>query len=468
MLDFMSYLENNATKKNPLMFTTSMPQHPTGFMYLDYGVGSYLNVYDEEEEPMYTYYNIGITSGSVNVIISKSQGGKTTLAIQMAANIIEPYINKIYHQRFIDEIKKANKIKEDESDGSPFIEILDTEKTLPMDYAKKLTFYNNKLLRRHVIINPLTTDKELMRYLELHAKYKIEHMSPQVCPMLDLFGNPIREYPPTVMIIDSMSQLLLEDCGDLETFKKGGIEAIYMKASNNVAGAQRAKIISALYSQLVNYAKKYNIIIFSINHINKMPGIMGIPVKQFRGLRGGETINGGERAIYLASNILRIDVIKSIGAQSSTSVNLGDDLKGHIGLASWIKSKSNSKANTCQLVYTEKSGYHPLVSNLWQAKEVGDLAKSGNFYYVNGHPEWKFSMKMSSIEDVFGEHPELFSEYYLQMRKQCEKYLDNPERASENNRKLMDEIREDIHNDDSYSSGDIQDMDDIFADMINE
>src|SRR5699024_1537933 len=151
------------------------------------------------------------------------------------------------------------------------------------------------------------------------------------------------------------------------------------------AGAQRAKTISALYSQLVNYAKKYNIIIFSINHINKMPAIMGVPVKQYRGLRAGETIGGGERGIYLASNILRLDVIKSVGGASSSSVSLGDKITGHIAKASWIKSKSNSFSNTCELVYTNVAGYDQLLSTLWMGKETGDLRKSGNYYILDAY-----------------------------------------------------------------------------------
>ena len=89
LMDFSDFLSATNDKKNPIDVTTVMPQHPTGFMYLDYGCGSYMNVYDENEQPLYTYHNIGFTSGSVNSLLSKSQGGKTTLAIEMANAIIE-------------------------------------------------------------------------------------------------------------------------------------------------------------------------------------------------------------------------------------------------------------------------------------------------------------------------------------------------------------------------------------------
>lgn len=471
MMDFKAFLDNAAAgaKKgaNQFNMATTMPQHPTGFMYLDYGCGSYVNVFNDDEIPIYTYHNIGITSGSVNTIISKSQGGKTTLAIQMAAAIIEPYFSALYQQQYIDE-NTPPKVKAAIQNAMPFIQIVDTEKTLPMDYVKRLTHYTNRQLEKRVMINQITTDTELVNLLEKHIKYKVDYMSPSICPMLDIFGRPIYEYPPTVMIIDSMTQLLLESVDDPTKVdsKKGGIQDIYDSATKGPAGAQRAKVISALYSQLVNYAKKYNIIIFSINHINKMPAIMGIPVKQFRSLRAGETLSGGERAIYLSSSILRLDVIKTINPESPSGLNFGENIKGHMAIASWVKSKSNSKANTCHLAFTNHNGYDPLLSCLYHGKETGDLAKKGNYFYVDKHPELPFTLKTYS--DVFAEHPELFSAYYDQLRGNCEHLLDNPESAQKNNKVLMEEIRKDIHEDDDYDRNTTNDLDDIFSSLVNE
>lgn len=466
MHHFREYLLETQDKKNPLSITTSMPQYPTGYMYLDYGTGSYLTVCDDDEVPMFQYHNIGITCGSVNTLIAKSQGGKTSLAIAMGVAIIEPFVSKfIYTKQAGDVVKSMGKKASGLTIGEPFIQILDTEKTLPIDYVKKIAHYTNKLTSDHIVINPITTDKELMVALDKHVKYKVETMTKIPMPMLDMFGRPIMEYPPTVMVIDSMSQLLLEDCDDPSTAKKGkdGIVDIYSTATQNTAGARRAKIITALYSQIVNIAKRYNIIIFSINHINKMLPVNGMPVKQYRGLRAGETIGGGEKAIYLTANILRLDVIKNIGGQSATSLNLGEGITGHVAIAKWIKSKSNSKSNECQLVYTNQSGYDPLLSNLYYGKEVGDLEKAGNFFHLRDYPEYKFTLK--TYQDVFAEHPEMFMGYYDELRDKCSKMLDNPESARKAEKKLIDSIRDDIH--DEYGRSDAMDMDDLFSGIYN-
>jgi len=464
---FHDYLIETQDKKNPLAITTSMPQYPTGYMYLDYGTGSYLTVCDEDEIPLYQYHNIGIPCGSVNVLISKSQGGKTSLALAMGAAIIERYITMMLYRKSAEDIKMSAGLKTvpELEGGAPFIQVLDTEKTLPVDYAKKVTRYTNKLTERHIIINPITTDRDLMTALEKHVKFKVEHMTKVPMPMLDMFGKPVFDYPPTILIIDSMSQLLLEDCDDPSSIKKkdATIMDIYQTATQNTAGARRAKIITALNSQLVNYAKRYNIIIFSINHINKMLPVNGIPVKQYRGLRAGETIGGGEKAIYLAANILRLDVIKNIGGQSATSLNLGEGIKGHIAIASWIKSKSNSKSNQCQLAYTNIAGYDPLLSNIYFAKENGDLIKSGNGFCVRDYEQFKFTLK--NYAEVFGDHPELFSAFYDELRDKCSVLLDNPDNARKADEKLLSELRDEIH--DEFKKGDAMDMDDLFVSAWN-
>lgn len=460
---FMDFMRENKTRKDVLLpVTTSMIQHPTGYMYLDYMNGSYLSVNDEDEQPIYTYHNVGITEGSVQVLISKSQGGKTSLATSMGQGIIEPWVSDPVMKTYM----AADLNPKAEMSGRPFIQIFDTEKTLPLDYVKKITQYRNKELKRHVVINPITTDKDLMSGIEQHIRFKTSTMQEINMPVNDLFGKPIRCYPPTVVIIDSMSQLLLTETDN------PGMDS-YDKIIQNTAGARRAKIISAIYSQLVNYAKKYNIIIFSINHINKMPAMNGVPVKQYRGLKMGETIGGGEKAIFLAAGILRLDVIKTIGGTSSSSLQLGEDeygdtIKGHVAIANWIKSKTNARNNTCQLVYTNIAGYDRMLSLLWNGKETEDLSKSGNFYYIDKYPNIKFTMK--TARETFMKHSELFVPTYLQFRDKCEKLLDNPEHAAKKNEELLKDLKDDLKDEvqsGNYSHSDANELEDIFNSVYN-
>ena len=192
----------------------------------------------------------------------------------------------------------------------------------------------------------------------------------------------------------------------------------------NPAGAQRAKIISAIYTQLVSVAKKYNIVFFMVNHINKAPAMSFLPQpKQYHGLKQDETISGGERSMYLVTNILRLDRVKSIGTEKSSYLDLGEGVTGHVCLASFIKNKSNSRNNTCFLIYTNRRGFDPLLSTLYTAKERGDLQKVGNFFVLDNFPSYKFTLK--TAHEVFAEHPEMILALYLQFRDKCEVLMDN-------------------------------------------
>lgn len=471
MQSFRDYVMSTMSKNEQTSMISSIPQYPTGFIYLDYMTGSYLNVYDTDECPLYTYHNIGISAGSVVTIIAKSQGGKTTLAIKVAVNMLEAYITDWLYRYTTASARRSIGMKNSEFKnmlinlGCPMVHIADTEHTLPTDYVKKVAQYSNKLTSEHVAIDWVTTDKDLIRVLEKHIKFKISTMKKVLMPTLDMFGKPIYEYPPTALIVDSASQLLMEDCDDLTSTKKGAsLVDIYASATQNTAGAKRAKNITAMYSQLVNYAKKFNIVIFSINHINKLLPVNGIPVKQYRGLNASETIGGGERAIYLSANILRLDVIKSIGTGTSTSLDLGEGVSGFIAKAKWIKSKGNSLNHACQLVYTNKAGYDPLLSNIYYGIETKDIQQIGRKFAIDGYEDIKFTLK--DYEEVFADHPELFGALYDSLRDKCAKLLDNPDNAEKNNLKMLEQIRKDSQEEFGNES-DAQDIDDIFAQMIN-
>ena len=467
MVSFSDYLSGLNDKKNPIQLVTSLPQYPTGYVYLDYGAGSYLRVYDQEtNDPIYQYHNVGLTGGQLMILISKAQGGKTTLASGMTTRIIEPYVDDFMYKTLMSDIVSMMGYKSLPDIGAyPFVELMDSEKTSTTDYIGQVSHYTSSMIRKFVTVTPVTTDRDVIAGVNRHISYKKANMNKIPFTMLDMFGQPIIGYPPTAIIIDSLSQLVLEDVDDpTSTLKKDkSVMDVYESATQNTSGARRAKVMGTLLSYLIDYAKKFNIIIICIGHINKMLPVNGIPVKQYRGLRAGETISGGgERAIYLASSIGRLDVIKSVGYGSSTSVDMGEDRKGFISTYSWIKCKSNSKSNTCQLVYLNGNGYDPTASLIWNMKERNILGKSGNKFYIPDYPDYKFTMK--DFKEVFGDHPEMFGAAYDLATKDAAQFLDNPERAIEYGKKQLEEDRKGLreeYGDNPDARGDMMDLDDL-------
>lgn len=411
MKNYRQYVEQNASKKDHIPESvTSQLLYPTGFMYLDYINGSETISYDEEERPCGKFHNIGITNGSLNIIIGKSHVGKTTIAVKMAVGIVETWMNSVVMDHMgIRELNKGVDIP------APLIHYVDVEKTMSADYVKKMSGYRNKELKQILELIQASTYEDVQKALKWHCKYKEENLPKIKMPQCDVYGNNIVNYPPTIMIIDSATQINSEDSDSAE-------DDAYEHATQLTAGARRAQMIGKLNTMLVNVAKKYNIIVFEISHINQAPQMSMVPqAKQYRALKQGEVISGGEKQLYLANSILRLDPWATIGTEKASMKNFGEGVTGFIAQAQFIKSKSNNKSSHTLLCYTDDLSYDPFISTIYQAMQLGDIQKAGNFYALDAYPEHKFTIK-NAIE-VFAEHPQMIPALYDQLRDKLTRYL---------------------------------------------
>ena len=70
--------------------------YPTGFLSFDFVNGTIVHV--QTEDKSFSYYSVGITDGSMVMLIGRSGCGKTTYTVQAAANIIRPFkTSTIFH-----------------------------------------------------------------------------------------------------------------------------------------------------------------------------------------------------------------------------------------------------------------------------------------------------------------------------------------------------------------------------------
>ncbi len=450
MRNFRDYIEKTTSSKEVgIDNVTNQLLAPTGFMYHDYMNGVNVISYDDDEIPLERYHNIGLLHGSVNTLISKSNVGKTTLAVGLAAGIIEPWIKDPLLRTFIN--PELNPKFELVKTG--LIQFIDAEKTFDISNAKRITKYPNHILKNHLEINQISTDRELIRCIEKHVKFKTDTMKKLYMPVKDIYGARILSYPPTVCIIDSFNKINPEDTEGLDTKE-------YDKAISNTAGARRARIISSIYSSLVNYAKYYNIIFICINHINTAPNMSFLPQpKQYHGLKVGETISGGERAIYLASNIGRMDKLKDIGGEKTSALNFGEGIEGTVVRYTNIKSKTNKFGANCQLVYLNSVGYDPLYSTMYEAMSNGDIEKSGNSFVLDRYPDVKLNIR--NFKDKFSDELPLVYAFYDQIRDRAARLLSNSaEEAAKADRKLAKEVLND--------NSDLRGVDSHLVNELNE
>ena len=74
------------SQKNEMTYSVS---HPTGFLNLDF-----TNGYIQEVNGGLRY-ELGLSDGSINMVISDSGVGKTTLCTQIAANIVKSFKSSV-------------------------------------------------------------------------------------------------------------------------------------------------------------------------------------------------------------------------------------------------------------------------------------------------------------------------------------------------------------------------------------
>ena len=202
----------------------------TGIDILDFKNGKLVTVKDHKP-----YVSVGVDEGTYIMIIGRSGGGKTTLAIQMAANIVAPYENgAIYH----DDIEAATDVTR----------------------VKALTGWDDatikeKYIHRNVGITAEAFYKNIRDVYNL--KMELKDQLTVTTDRLDSDGNPIQILEPTVYILDSLALLVPGKFADEDDL------------SGSMSQTAIAKVNSQIFQRILPLLKKANIILIAINHINQ-------------------------------------------------------------------------------------------------------------------------------------------------------------------------------------------------------
>ena len=166
------------SQKNEMTYSVS---HPTGFLNLDF-----TNGYIQEVNGGLRY-ELGLSDGSINMVISDSGVGKTTLCTQIAANIVKSFKSSVvfYEQAEvgtnIQRIKNISGIISDEEFSKRFI-IRDAGITIESIYERVKMVHDIKV-----------NDQSSYLY---------------DTGMIDMRGEPIFKFEPTIFIVDSVKMVL--------------------------------------------------------------------------------------------------------------------------------------------------------------------------------------------------------------------------------------------------------------------
>jgi hypothetical protein len=318
--DYMTILAGGGTSK---VFSKNQLvdySYPTGIAIFDYAFGYEVIVRDENDVIVKKRTCLGLQAGSFNVLTGRTQSFKTTIACQMIANIAFANGGNIVHydaeQRLVlQRVKTLTKLPESWFTGEyPRYSLRSGAigfDTLQNDIAE---IYENK-----------------MRHKDLLLKDTGE---------VDDHNQPIMLMPPTVVFLDSLQDVINKEY-DIND-KKWVDESKELRG--NMYGAQSAKTIRGLLTDILPMLKEANIILIAIAHktsnmsLNPFAGVK----KQFQYGSNDERISGGSAVEFNASAVINLS---GIVKEDSRYHENTDGFEGNTVLFEPTKSSTNESGN---------------------------------------------------------------------------------------------------------------------------
>lgn len=318
--DLMTILSGGGTsqvfKKNTLVDYC----YPTGIIVIDYALGYEVNVKDEKGNIIKKRTCLGLQSGSLVVITGPTQSYKTTMGIQMSANIAYANGGNVVH--------------------------LDAENRLSLQRAKTLTKLPDAWFEgdfpRYAIKNGAIGYDTLQNYVTEIYENKMRHkeLLTKDTGEVDDQNRPIKLMPPTVLFMDSISDVISKeyDMRDKKEWDK------QKEMRSNTDGMQNAKTLKGVISDILPMMKEANIILITIAHENanvSMQAFAG-PKKQFQYGNKDVKISGGKAIEYNASALMTFT--GEIKEDSRYHVNT-DGFEGNTVLFEPTKVSTNESGN---------------------------------------------------------------------------------------------------------------------------
>lgn len=339
--------------------------YSTGFLSFDFLNGTAVHVKSESRE--FSYYSVGITDGSMVMVIGRSASGKTTWTIQTAANIIRPF--------------KTAMVMHDDIEGG----------INPQRLELLTNFFGDELTDRYIIRNSGITAENFYERIKMLYDIKMTDRSKfeYDTGLYDTRGNRLFKLEPTVYILDSLSLMMPE---------KYVAEDELSGQMSTTAGARANAMI---FRRLMPMLKSANIILFIINHINQKVelSMAQMTKNQVSYLKQGETLPGGNVPVYLSNTLIRFD------DNSKLKPEEGFHIKGSLVDVSLVKSRTSAAGRSVTLVFEQDKGFDTDLSLFLLLKEKKMINGAGAFLYIGDRSDIKFSQK--EFKNKLKENPEL-------------------------------------------------------------
>ena len=363
--------------------------YPTGFLNFDFMNGTIVDVNSTDRN--FRYYSVGIQDGSLATLIGRPGCGKTTFAVQVAANIVRDFPNAcIFH---------------DDIEGGI------------TEYRKQVLtgFGPDELNTKYVSRNTGITAENFYERLYMIHNLKLENRADYEYDTgyFDSRGNRIFKLAPTVYILDSLAMLMPEKFTEEE------------ELSGSMSSTASAKVNSMTFKRIIPMLKSANIILLVINHINQKIDInpMQRTKSQVAYLKQGESLPGGNTAIYVANLLIRFDDNSKLKPDEAFGI------AGNLVDLTLVKSRNNKAGNSCTLVFNQDYGFDPELSLFVMLKNAKRIGGAGAHLYIGDRSDIKFSQR--NFKEKLRENPELYQIFIKEAMELLKSDIDKADSAND-------------------------------------
>ena len=367
LLGFLYDTIGKIDKKGLLKLNLPLIGYPTQLFPLDFRNGYTVLVHDDDGNIVERWANIGLFGGTIITVAGKPGTAKTAFCTQVAAEICRSFEMGEIHLFDI----------EGSSNISRIMELIDYN----YDDVKDKFIYHDEI----------DYVEDMFEFINNMAKIKLDNRDKFIVDFnhKDEFGKIRQALAPTVIIIDSLPQLMTKDLEGLEGM------------AGQTYDMRKARVLSQFYTRIRPVVKKANIIVLIINHINTKADISQFAKSQAQimYMKQDEAMPGGNKPQYLSQTLLKF--------VSCGKYTLEDDgFNGFAIRVELIKSKTNRAGTSCVLVYDAKFGFDKYRTIFKMLKDEGYIEGRNPYLYIKGFPEIKFSSK--NFRNACKENVDLF------------------------------------------------------------
>lgn len=318
-MDFMTIMASSGTSRVFSKNTLVDYSYSTGIPIMDYALGYEVNVYDGDKF-IKKRTCLGLQAGSFNVVTGRTQSYKTTVVIRMISDIAKGNGGNIVHydaeQRLV--LQRAMLLSK-----------------LPRDWF--VGEYPRYSLRSGAIgFDTLQNDIAEIYSAKMSNKQYLLQDTGEV----DDQNKPIMLMPPTIVFVDSLQDIIEKEYNVND--KKWVEDSKELRG--NMYGAQSAKTIRGLLTDILPMLKEANIILIAIAHktsnmsLNPFAGVK----KQFQYGANDERISGGSAVEFNASAVINLSGLVS---EDSRFHEETDGFEGNTILFEPTKCSTNESGN---------------------------------------------------------------------------------------------------------------------------